>query len=447
MHYRSDFAGLVVLLTLTPVLAQPPEEIPLEKLPPTREAMIGWIKGQAHETASVCTVSLNDGSVLRGELRTLGNGPNVSLQTRLSAQPLEVPLDQIAKLHFRDLKRLSLLPPAKVQLRDGSWMLGVDNLSLDERSLRFSTPYADGLEVPRGVVSDIEFVTVRQAPQMPERRNIVHFQEPVAAVRPEPAPGNVGRLWLQNGDVLSGRAVSASADFVTYQLQLGPEIRVPLGEVTRMSLPPETWTPPATPADNVSACVTLITGEVWHGTVEELDAKELQLGWYGGKKVALPRGLLHSLSEFERGISGVRQWATSATASSEYGNPNWGAVQATGPPNTMRAGDAVTAWAPRAQDGGAEWLELKYTTPVHATRVRVRETHNPGAVVRVEAIDAAGEVLTLWEGRDPTTQAPGWLDVRCPPTKALVQTIKVHLDTTLVPDWQEIDAVELVGTP
>jgi hypothetical protein len=143
----------------------------------------------------------------------------------------------------------------------------------------------------------------------------------------------------------------------------------------------------------------------------------------------------------------MRQWAVAATASSEYGNPHWSAMQATGPPNTMQDGDHSTAWATRAPDGGPEWLELEYATPVQATRVRVRETYNPGAVVRIEGISAEGEVLTLWEGRDPTQRSPGWLEARFEPTQTLLKKVRVHLDTALVPGWNEIDAVELIGTP
>jgi hypothetical protein len=191
----------------------------------------------------------------------------------------------------------------------------------------------------------------------------------------------------------------------------------------------------------------LITGEVWSGTIEGLDAQGLRLGWLGGQNVLLPCGLLHALTDLEQGIPGLRQWAVGATASSEYGNPAWGAVQATGPPNTLQDGDSQAAWATTEQDGGPEWLELEYTTPVHATCVRVRETYNPGAVVRIEGVAEGGEVLTLWEGRDPTQQSPGWLEARFDPTPASLKKIRVHLDTALVPGWNEIDAVELVGTP
>jgi hypothetical protein len=409
-----------------------------------------------------------------------------------------VSLDQIARIEFRGLAPLPLLPPAKVQFRDGAWVLGADISSLDQKSLRFATPYTGDLEAPIGAIADLqpaEVAPVEVAPwqarqtQRLEELQVLPWEmgelkdgvipagppppavggprapppAPVVVVAPDqvgreeipfqavpqaPPPNpDLGRLWLTNGDVMSGQPLSIAAGSLTFQLQLGPEIQVPLGEVKRMTLGPHPGTPLPSSPEKWSAQVTLITGEVWMGTIESLDTKGLQLGWFGGQSLLLPLGLLHALTEFQQGVPGLRQWAVSATASSEYGNPHWSAMQATGPPNTMQDGDHSTAWATRDTDGGPEWLELEYATPVQATRVRVRETYNPGAVVRIEGVSADGKVLTLWEGHDPTRQSPGWLVARFEPTQVPIKKIRIHLDTALVPGWNEIDAVELIGTP
>ena len=70
------------------------------------------------------------------------------------------------------------------------------------------------------------------------------------------------------------------------------------------------------------------------------------------------------------------EWAIQATASSTYndaqGTASYSANQATGVPNVDRYADDGNAWAPKTEDGGIEWLDLKYPKPVHATEVRVR---------------------------------------------------------------------------
>jgi hypothetical protein len=123
----------------------------------------------------------------------------------------------------------------------------------------------------------------------------------------------------------------------------------------------------------------------------------------------------------------------------------WSPEQATGPPDTMQPGDMTTAWAPRQPDGGAEWLKLDYKLEVMIAEVRVRETYNPGAVVKIAALLAGGEEALIWEGTEEPAQAPVDRSFLNPqPIKA--RTVKIYLDTARVPGWNEIDAVELVGT-
>jgi hypothetical protein len=143
----------------------------------------------------------------------------------------------------------------------------------------------------------------------------------------------------------------------------------------------------------------------------------------------------------------VRQWAAKASASTEYSNPRWAASQATGPPNTAAAGDHDTAWAPREEDGGEEWLELRYAKPVVPTLIRIHETFNPGAVVKVEAGDERGSWKVIWQGRAAAPEEKiRWFEVK-PARRVATFTLRLTLDSNAVPGWNEIDAVELIGRP
>ena len=75
-------------------------------------------------------------------------------------------------------------------------------------------------------------------------------------------------------------------------------------------------------------------------------------------------------------------------------------------PDTHTAGDQSTAWAPKTQDGGEEWLHLDYEASVALAEVRVRETYNPGAISKVAALLADGREVTIWEGVDQPGVAP-----------------------------------------
>lgn len=123
---------------------------------------------------------------------------------------------------------------------------------------------------------------------------------------------------------------------------------------------------------------------------------------------------------------------------------HWGPEQATGAPDTMQAGDIVTAWASLMPDAGLEWLLVEYERPVEVAEVRIRETFNPGAVSKVVAVVDKGQERVLWEGQDPTNSAPTDFVVK-PKDRVTSNRIKIYLDTTRKPGWNEIDAVELVG--
>ncbi len=133
-----------------------------------------------------------------------------------------------------------------------------------------------------------------------------------------------------------------------------------------------------------------------------------------------------------------------ADAGPGNGGRSWGPEQATGAPDTPRAGDLTTAWASRTPDSAPEWLQLEYERAVPVAAVRVYETYNPGAVCRATAVADDGAEVTLWEGQDTTTQAPGVLQVGAA-TPVTARRIKVYLDSPKVRGWNEIDAVELVG--
>jgi hypothetical protein len=80
--------------------------------------------------------------------------------------------------------------------------------------------------------------------------------------------------------------------------------------------------------------------------------------------------------------------------------------------------------------------------------VRVVQSFQPGAVVRIETIDESGASATVWTGPDAAAYVPGAVGVLSaafPATARAVARVRIVLDTRRVPGWNEIDAVELVG--
>jgi hypothetical protein len=142
----------------------------------------------------------------------------------------------------------------------------------------------------------------------------------------------------------------------------------------------------------------------------------------------------------------TRQWASSASASSEYDNPDWSADQATGAPDTLECGDTPTAWASYGKFT-VEWLEVRYDTAVTPTEINIYESHTPTQAVRVEALDTDGGYHQVYTA-DPqmASECPYILSVSVRGAEYQAIGVKVTIDQSqLEMPWDEIDAVELVG--
>jgi hypothetical protein len=155
------------------------------------------------------------------------------------------------------------------------------------------------------------------------------------------------------------------------------------------------------------------------------------------------------------GRDGSSQWAVDASASSSFGNNlgrgpafrTYHPEQATGEPNVSEPGDSGQAWTPATMDGGVEWLQLNYRAPARIAEIRIRESFNPGAIIKVSAIsrgDKQKNEIVLWEG-DETAAGEICDFVVKPEREVESQSIRVYLDPSRVTSWPEIDAVELVG--
>jgi hypothetical protein len=141
----------------------------------------------------------------------------------------------------------------------------------------------------------------------------------------------------------------------------------------------------------------------------------------------------------------LRQWATDATASSEYGSDSWSARQATGAPDTMECDDVQTAWASE-NSNGVDWLELSYATAVVPTEINIRETYTPGFINRVEVKDQMGLYHTVWEGTPGAVEeCPLVLSIPVSGVNVPISVVRINLDQSNGGWWNEIDAVELVG--
>ncbi|WP_461113043.1 OmpA family protein [Spirosoma jeollabukense] len=151
---------------------------------------------------------------------------------------------------------------------------------------------------------------------------------------------------------------------------------------------------------------------------------------------------------FSTGQAQTIQWASRVVgASSEKKGDTYGeqykASQALGRPSKVpELGESPCAWAPQSPDGAAdEWIQVGFAKPMHARQIVVAENVNPGAVVRIIAIDEKG-------AEHPVFQTPGIQDrvdplLRVFPKEAdfLCQQLKVIINGAAIKGINQIDAI------
>jgi hypothetical protein len=143
----------------------------------------------------------------------------------------------------------------------------------------------------------------------------------------------------------------------------------------------------------------------------------------------------------------VRQWAAGATASSEFTDPEWAAIQASGAPDTFRCGDYQTAWATAGSDT-IETLVLTYTVPVQVVAINIVQSFNPNQVVQVELMGDFGQEITVFEGQPVQVDqpCPYTLSIPIEKTETRFSKVRVTVDQSVLGlGWNQIDAVELIG--
>jgi len=143
--------------------------------------------------------------------------------------------------------------------------------------------------------------------------------------------------------------------------------------------------------------------------------------------------------------SELSQWASSAEATSEYGTTDWSASRATGAPDSMTScADSSSAWA-SAEASDGEVLTLYYNTPVKPTQINIHQNYSPGAITSVELIPEEGDfTIPIANSKDTSTPCPGIFSIDVSLNTNVIGVV-INLDQVALADWNEIDAVELVG--
>jgi hypothetical protein len=141
----------------------------------------------------------------------------------------------------------------------------------------------------------------------------------------------------------------------------------------------------------------------------------------------------------------ISQYATGATASSQYTATDWSAMQAIGLPDVIQCENNPLAWK-SLNTNVKEWLLLNYDQAVIPTKIVIHQAYHPGAVSLVEVIDEAGDATSVYEATPAMlSQCPYDLEIEVKNVDTLVRSVRVTVDQTNQEGKTLIDAVQLIG--
>ena len=145
----------------------------------------------------------------------------------------------------------------------------------------------------------------------------------------------------------------------------------------------------------------------------------------------------------------IYQWAISAEASSEFSSPEWSAEQAVGRPDSPGCGDYQFSWASAASDS-IDTLIVKFPILVYPLEIIIQESFNSDQVTKVEVQDPERLGYYTVLQKNPTQvdrPCPYQLIVPVEGIGFLTNTVRITVDQSqLGLGWNEIDAVQLIGT-
>jgi hypothetical protein len=232
----------------------------------------------------------------------------------------------------------------------------------------------------------------------------------------------VGIAVAENGD-----AIIADTNFVHSQI-----VRISIDEAAASAPLPDT-SPEVTPQETEAAP----TGAT---TTDDAGGGSLADAIQSGDAGAPPPPVAASGTE-------LRQWAVAATATSQFSDPSWSAMQASGAPDTDACGDIPTAWA-SGQPTSDDILTLLFLQEVIPSQINIYQTYNPGAIVRVAYVPVDGSLpVDTPNSADPpgNTSCPGVYTIDITGIDTPVNGVVIYVEQAIVGNWNEIDAVELVG--
>jgi outer membrane protein OmpA-like peptidoglycan-associated protein len=145
------------------------------------------------------------------------------------------------------------------------------------------------------------------------------------------------------------------------------------------------------------------------------------------------------------------QWAHEVVSySSQWDTKSCDAAQVLGYPNAETLNSKCEfCWAPSNEDGGKEFIRVRFENAIHAQQIAVFEALNPGAITEITLYDIKGKAIEVYQNKDPKTANMGIgraFYYTFPRTQQPIKEAKVEFNTRAVPGYNQIDAIGIADT-
>ncbi|MDJ1470898.1 OmpA family protein [Cytophagaceae bacterium DM2B3-1] len=130
----------------------------------------------------------------------------------------------------------------------------------------------------------------------------------------------------------------------------------------------------------------------------------------------------------------------------------YGAQQILGKPSKLpNFGNSACAWSPSTEGNiTEEWIKVGYNKPMKVKQIAVAENYNAGSITRIYGYDSNDKEYLLYTNTKDTLPVVGRMsNIFIKETPFMVTSLKIMLNTSRIPGWNQIDAVAIssLSTP
>ena len=92
-----------------------------------------------------------------------------------------------------------------------------------------------------------------------------------------------------------------------------------------------------------------------------------------------------------------------------------------------------------------EWLEVQFDEAMIPAGIRIHENYGASSIISIEVKDEQGTYYTVYSGSPARLSCPSIRTIPVSGVAVKVKAIRLNIDQRMLNDWNEVDAIGLLG--